>query len=189
MLKLNRQHTGKILIDDEGIENYDQDLYYNLVSAVRKDPTFFAVSIRENLMMIESNFEIIIELCKKLNIHDYIMDLPQGYDTVLLSDASNVNTDVRYLLAVVRMILKGSKILLLDETFNFLNYGTKRNLLELFSGMKNNYTILIITKDKEILDSDYADYLIYMENGKIVHEGKKEELAKNKEYLKDVKKL
>lgn len=189
LLKLNRQHTGKILIDNEAIENYDQDLYYNLVSAVRKDPTFFAVSIRENLMMIESNFEIIIDICKKLNIHDYIMDLPQGYDTILLPDASNVNTDVRYLLAVVRMILKGSKILLLDETFNFLNYGTKRNLLKLFSEMKNNYTILIITKDKEILDSDYADYLIYMENGKIVHEGKKEELAKNKEYLKDVKKL
>ncbi len=189
LLKLNRQHTGKILIDDKAIETYGSDIYYNLVSVVQKNPTFFAVSIRENLTMIEPNFEIIIELCKRLDIHEYIMSLPLGYDTLLLTDGSNINSEVRYLLAIVRMILKGSKILLLDETFNFLGQEITKKLLKLFNEMKNNYTIIIITKDQKILACDQVDYLIYLEKGQVVYEGKKDDVKKDRDYIKDLKRL
>ena len=76
-----------------------------MISSVRRDPTFFNVSIKDNLSIFDSNFENIVNLAKELEIHDYIMALDDGYDTILDARGNNINTDVKYALAIMRVLL------------------------------------------------------------------------------------
>ena len=190
LLRYNRQHTGSILIDDISINNYNNKQISSLISAVRKTPTFFNISIRDNLSIFDSNFENIIYLCKLFNIHDYIMALDDGYDTILLTDATNINSDVKYVLAIIRVILKRTKIMLFDETFDYLSHDLSLKVLTILKDMKQDNTILIITRNKVLIEENYVDNIILLDDNKIIATGLHETLLKdNNDYKKIFKKL
>ncbi|MBQ8892187.1 MAG: ABC transporter ATP-binding protein [Bacilli bacterium] len=190
LLRYNRQHDGKILIDDVDIKEYDSKTLSNILSSVRRDPTFFNISIKDNLSIFESNFENIISLAKELKIHDYIMSLDNGYDTILETNGSNINTDVKYLLAIMRVFLNRPKIMLFDETFDFLSKDLANGVLDTLKSLKGDNTILIISKSKSIIEMPIVDNVIMLNENKIVATGIHEELLKsNKEYKKIFNKL
>lgn len=190
LLKYNRQHIGSILIDNLDISEYDNKQISNIVSAVRKSPTFFNMSIRDNLSIFDSNFENIVYLCKEFLIHDYIMGLSDGYDTVLLTDASNINSDVKYILAIIRVLLKRTKVMLFDETFDYLSGDLSGKILDTIKNMKYDNTILIITRNKELIKDSMVDQVILFNNGKIIATGLHDELVKeHSDYKKIIKKL
>ena len=190
LLRYNRQHEGSVLVDNLEIQKYDPKQISSYISSVRRDPTFFNISIRDNLSIFDSNFENIVSLAKELNIHDYIMALDQGYDTILQTDASNINTDVKYTLAIMRVLLNRSKILLFDETFDFLSHDITENVLNILKEMKKENTILVITKSKSIIELDFVDHIIMLDNNKIVADGEPNKLLKeNSLYKKILKKL
>ena len=190
LLRYNRQHEGSILIDNKDIKEYDSKTLSNMISAVRRDPTFFNISIKDNLNIFESNFENIVNLAKELNVHDYIMSLENGYDTIIETDGSNINTDVKFVLAIMRVLLNRPKILLFDETFDYLSHDISLKVLEIIKSLKEDNTILIISKNKNIVELDYVDQVIMMYENKVVGIGKHQELLKdNKEYKKIFNKL
>ena len=185
LLRFNRQHEGLVLIDDIEIKDYDSKSLSNVISCVRRDPTFFNISIKDNLSIIDSNFENIVNLARELGVHDYIMALPLGYDTVLLTDASNINSDVKYTLAIMRVLLNRPKILLFDETFDFLSNDISIKVLEILRSLKNDNTIVIISKNKNVIELPYIDKVIMLDNSKIVSIGNHKDLLKeNKDYKK-----
>ncbi len=190
LLRYNRQHEGDVLIDDVSVLNYDSKQIGDIVSAVRKNPTFFNISIRDNLSIFDPNFENVVYLCKELGIHDYIMALQDGYDTILQTDAMNINSDVKYVLAIIRVLLKRTKIMLFDETFDYLSKDISLKGLEILKSMKEDNTIVVITKNKEIIEADYVDQVIMLDENKIAFTGIHEELLKNDDnYKKILKKL
>lgn len=184
LLRYNRQHEGIIKIDDKDISTFDNKELAKIISAVRKSPTFFNISIRDNLSIFDSNFENIVYFCKLFNIHDYIMGLENGYDTVLLTDASNINSDVKYVLAIIKVLLKRPKIMLFDEVFDFLSKDLSEKILEEIKKLKGENTIIIISKNKNIIKDDIVDQVIVLENNKILATGLHQELLKNHEYKK-----
>ena len=184
LLRYNRQHEGIIKIDDKDISTFDNKELAKIISAVRKSPTFFNISIRDNLSIFDSNFENIVYFCKLFNIHDYIMGLENGYDTVLLTDASNINSDVKYILAIIKVLLKRPKIMLFDEVFDFLSKDLSEKILEEIKKLKGENTIIIISKNKNIIKDDIVDQVIVLENNKILATGLHQELLKNHEYKK-----
>ena len=184
LLRYNRQHEGIIKIDDKDISTFDNKELAKIISAVRKSPTFFNISIRDNLSIFDSNFENIVYFCKLFNIHDYIMGLENGYDTVLLTDASNINSDVKYILAIIKVLLKRTKIMLFDEVFDFLSKDLSEKILEEIKKLKGENTIIIISKNKNIIKDDIVDQVIVLENNKILATGLHQELLKNHEYKK-----
>ncbi|MBR3660602.1 MAG: ABC transporter ATP-binding protein [Bacilli bacterium] len=185
LLRYNRQHEGKILIDNIDLKKYDATSLSNTISCVRRDPTFFNISIKDNLSIFDSNFENIVNLSKELKIHDYIMSLDKGYDTILETDASNINTDVKFTLAIMRVLLNRPKILLFDETFDFLSYNIASVVLEMLKSLKEDNTILIISKNKSVIEQDFVDQVIMMNNNKVLAMGNHKDLIKeNKEYKK-----
>ena len=93
----HKPKNTKSKIDDKDINTFDSKELAKIVSAVRKSPTFFNISIRDNLSIFDPNFENIVYFCKLFNIHDYIMGLENGYDTVLLTDASSFSLKVSVL--------------------------------------------------------------------------------------------
>lgn len=184
LLRYNRQHEGIIKIDDKDISTFDNKELAKIISAVRKSPTFFNISIRDNLGIFDSNFENIVYFCKLFNIHDYIMGLENGYDTVLLTDASNINSDVKYILAIIKVLLKRTKIMLFDEVFDFLSKDLSEKILEEIKKLKGENTIIIISKNKNIIKDDIVDQVIVLENNKILATGLHQELLKNHDYKK-----
>ena len=184
LLRYNRQHEGIIKIDDKDISTFDNKELAKIISAVRKSPTFFNISIRDNLSIFDSNFENIVYFCKLFNIHDYIMGLENGYDTVLLTDASNINSDVKYILAIIKVLLKRPKIMLFDEVFDFLSKDLSEKIIEEIKKLKGENTIIIISKNKNIIKDDIVDQVIVLENNKILATGLHQELLKNHEYKK-----
>ncbi|MCI5701503.1 MAG: ABC transporter transmembrane domain-containing protein [Erysipelotrichaceae bacterium] len=184
LLRYNRQHEGIIKIDDKDISTFDNKELAKIISAVRKSPTFFNISIRDNLSIFDSNFENIVYFCKLFNIHDYIMGLENGYDTVLLTDASNINSDVKYILAIIKVLLKRPKIMLFDEVFDFLSKDLSEKILEEIKKLKGENTIIIISKNKNIIKDDIVDQVIVLENNKILATGLHQELLKNHDYKK-----
>ena len=181
LLKLNRQHEGEILIDKIDMNEYSDDSYFAAVAAVRKNPTFFHMSIRDNLTLIEPNFEKIINVCRELEIDDDIIKLPEGYDTVISESASNIPTDLKYMLSIARVILKNPKILLFDETLSAFPKEVDLKLLEYFKKTKGKHNVVIISKEKHVIEE--ADQVIFMIKGENAGSGRHEVLLeKNKLY-------
>ena len=183
LLRLNRQHEGIIEIDKLNIDEYADDSYFASVAAVRKNPTFFHMSIRDNLTVIEPSFERVVEVCKELGIHDDIIQLNDGYDTVISENADNITNDIKYMLSVARVILKNPKILLFDETLNAFPKEVDLKLIDYFKKTKGKHNVIIISKEKHVIEE--ADQVIYMEKGKNIIDGKHETiLLKSRKYKK-----
>lgn len=182
LLKLNRKHSGKILIDDIEIEKIDESFYYQLISSVRRDYIFFDLTIMENLKLIDDDEEKIIDVCKKLDIYDYIINLPEGFDTKILSNNRKISTEAKSLLAIARVLIKDSKIMLFDDIISILDEKNQKKVLNLLKNMKKDHTIVIITREENIIKE--SDEVIVLDENKLLAENKYSKLSdKEKESI------
>ena len=111
------------------------------------------------------------------------MMLKEGYDTIISETASNITNDIKYLLSIVRVVLKQPKILLFDETLNAFPKEVDLQLMDYFRKTKGRHNVIIISKEKHVIEE--ADQVIYMEKGEVVASGKHEALLlKNDVYQK-----
>ena len=180
LLKLNSQHSGTIKIDDFQISDIDFEHYYSLVSSIGNYDRFLNISIKENLNIINDNFEHAISICKELGIHNEILKLKNGYDTILNSNDDNLNINTKILLNIARILLKDAKIMIFDEVLCSLNNESREKLLKILEEIRNNHTIIIIDKNIDILSK--SDNIIFLDNGQIIDTGSHKELFKNNLY-------
>lgn len=184
ILRKYKVDSGEILIDNENIYNYSKSVYATNVVGVNQSPFMFNMSIRKNLSLIDSNVEHQIEACKRVGIHDYIMSLPKGYNTILTENASNFSGGQKQLLAIARTLLSKAEILIFDEVTSSLDTILVEKIKEIFENLKLDHTIIIVTHKKDVMK--LADKIIVLNKGKIVGEGSHEELMKNNKYYIDL---
>ena len=171
LMKMNKKHKGNILIDDVPYEKIDDNTFYNLISLVRKEPNFFDLSIKDNLMLVGGNFKEVKKVCEKLGIHDEIMELKDGYNTDINSINAKVSLNLKRGIAIARVILKNSKIIMFDEILDTLEPNLQSKVLELLNELKKDHTILIISREENILEK--SDKIIRLDNNKIKMNSKK----------------
>ena len=190
LLGYNRVHSGEILIDGIDLEQYSKENISNIISFIMEYPSFFNTSIRDNLLLFDNNFENILNVCKYLNIDKEIMNLDDGYETVLYNNGNNISNDLRYLLAFARIFLKKSKIILVDNIFDHISKSLYNKLINIICELKSEHTIIIISNDLKIIKNKYVDKSILFSSGKIIGDGKYSELMlNNKEYYELIRKL
>lgn len=177
LLKLNRQHEGNILVDSNEISEINDESYYKLISYARSNPIFFDCSIRDNFMLIEPDFSKIEKVCKMVKVHDDILKLKDGYDTIVGTDCTVLSSTTKKLLSIARVILKDSRILLFDEIIDSLDKTNKKNILKVLEKLSENHTIMIITRDKSILKM--SDEIILLDQGHVEAVGRHKELLEN----------
>lgn len=184
ILRKYKIDSGEILIDDEDIYNYSDKVYSTNVVGVNQSPFIFNMSIRNNLSLIDSNVDNQIEACKRVGIHDYIMSLPKGYNTILTENAINFSGGQKQLLAIARTLLSKAEILIFDEVTSSLDPLLVEKIKSIFENLKLDHTIIIITHKKDVMK--IADKIIVLNKGKIVGVGSHDELMKNNEYYIDL---
>lgn len=181
ILRLIKPDSGVVLIDKEDIYNYSIDVYKTNVSVVTQKSILFNMSIRDNLSLVDSHFKKCEEVCKRLGIHEEILSLPKGYNTILEENSTNISTRLKQLLSIARSILTNAEILLFDEVTSSLDAANTKKVVSVFKELSKDHTVIIITHKKEVMNK--ADHLIIIDKGRKVADGTLESLENNKYYL------
>ncbi len=181
ILRLIKPDSGVVLIDKEDIYNYSIDVYKTNVSVVTQKSILFNMSIKDNLSLVDSHFKKCEEVCKRLGIHEEILSLPKGYNTILEENSTNISTRLKQLLSIARSILTNAEILLFDEVTSSLDAANTKKVVSVFKELSKDHTVIIITHKKEVMNK--ADHLIIIDKGRKVADGTLESLENNKYYL------
>ncbi len=175
--------SGEILLDGVNIKELDKDSLRGNISIISQNPYIFNMSIRDNLRLVKDGLtdKEMINSCKMACLHDYIMSLPEGYDTIVGEGGVSLSGGQRQRLAIARALVQKTEIILFDEATSALDNETQKEIQDAIDNMQGEYTILIIAHRLSTVIN--SDRLIFIEDGKVIAEGTHEELLKtNKEY-------
>ena len=181
--KLYEITFGKITIDNIDINDFDKDSLRNNISIITQSPYIFNFTIKENLSLVKPDMTKteMINACSLASLHEFIVSLPNGYDTILGEDGINLSGGQRQRLAIARALLKDTEIILFDEATSALDNTTQKEIMEAINNMKGKYTIIIVAHRLSTIKN--SDRIIFIENGKVKSEGTHEQLIKKcKEY-------
>ena len=178
ILRLYDPVAGRILIDGQDIREYTLDSLRQQISVVLQDSMLFAVSVRENIAygkLGASNREI--ETAARLaNAHDFIMDLPEGYDTILSERGANLSGGQRQRIAIARAAIRQSPIVILDEPTTGLDNASDRAVSEALNRLTKGRTTFLISHNLKAVEN--ADLILYVEAGSIIERGTHKELMR-----------
>tara|TARA_E500000178_G_scaffold274129_1_gene272637 strand:- start:1649 stop:3379 length:1731 start_codon:yes stop_codon:yes gene_type:complete len=168
--------SGKILIDNQPINEYSLKSLRNNISLVSQDVSLFDDTIKNNIRYskLTASDEEIIEAAKLSNCEEFIKKLPDGYDTIIGENGIRLSGGEKQRLSVARAILKKSKIILLDEATSSLDAETEDKIQKAINYLtKNKTTIVIAHRLSTILNSN----MIYViDSGNVIAKGSHKEL-------------
>lgn len=176
LLRLYDPQAGSVQVDNIHIRQLDPSALREELSIVQQNAPLFGGSAAENIRFGRSNAsdEDIIAAAKAANAHDFIMELPEGYDTQLGEAATTLSGGQRQRLAIARAILRGAPILLLDEATSALDSESERAIQDAFERLSADRTTIVIAH--RLATVLKADKIAVMEDGHIVDQGTHAEL-------------
>lgn len=170
--------SGRILIDGRDIRDYTRDSLRSCFGIVLQDTYLFSGSIRENIKYgrPEATDEEVREAAALANADAFIRRLPEGYDSVLAENGSNLSQGQRQLLAISRVMLAKPAILILDEATSSIDTRTELHIQDaLLKLMKGRTSFVIAHRLNTIRD---ADTIMVIDSGRIVERGSHDELLR-----------
>jgi len=159
---------GEILIDGIDIRTKDLKVLRSAISAVFQEPLLFSGTIEDNIRLGNegASFEEVVEAAKIAQIHDFIISLPEGYDTVLSDGGENLSQGQRQLLAIARAFLANPAILVLDEATSNVDTHTERLIQDAMLRLMRGRTTFIIAHRLSTIRN--ADLILVVRDGEIV---------------------
>ena len=169
---------GEILIDNFNINDLSEKTIKNNISIVSQSPYIFNLSIKENIRLAntKSTDEEIINVCKKAQIHDLIVEMVNGYDTIVGENGVILSGGQKQRLAIARALIKKSKIILFDEATSALDNNNQEKIKNIIKDLTKDHTVIIVAhRLSTIVD---ADNILVLNDYKIVNSGTHNELMK-----------
>ncbi|WPO83010.1 ABC transporter transmembrane domain-containing protein [Chryseobacterium sp. JJR-5R] len=169
-------NAGEILVDGENIKNIKLSNYRKLFGLVTQDNILFNDTIRNNISLGKPNapLEEIQAAAKVANAHDFIMDLPNQYDTNIGDAGGKLSGGQKQRISIARAVLKNPPIMILDEATSALDTESERFVQDALEKMMENRTSLVIAHRLSTIQK--ADWIVVMEKGNIVEQGTHHEL-------------
>ena len=176
LLRLYDPQKGAVSVEDINVQELDPTALRRAISIVQQNAPLFAGSARENIRFGDpsaTNADV-EAAARAAEAHDFIVALPEGYDTALGENAATLSGGQRQRLAIARAILRKSPILLLDEATSALDSESEQAVQQAFEKMSKERTTLVIAH--RLATVLKADRIVVLEDGQIVDQGTHEEL-------------
>lgn len=158
---------GEVLVDGKNVKEFNYDAFLANFSFVFQDVYLFDDTVRNNIKFGNqgASDEEMIEVAKKARCHDFIMSLPDGYDTVLQEGGSNLSGGERQRISIARAMLKPSKIVVLDEATSSIDPENEKQLLQALDYLLKDKTTIVIAHKLNTIKN--ADQIVVLDKGGI----------------------
>ncbi len=174
-------NAGQIFIDGKNIQNLTRDSLRKAYTMVLQETWLFEGTVFENVAYGKEGAtkEDVTNACKAVDIHDFIMTLPEGYDCILNDDGVNLSKGQKQLLTIARAMLNDSKILILDEATSNVDTRTEIKIHKAMELLMADKTCFVIAHRLSTIRN--SDLILLMENGEVVEKGTHDSLMKKGE--------
>ena len=178
--------SGKILLDDKDIELYKKKDIRKLFGMVLQDSWLFTGTIRENISYENSeiDFDKVVESAKLACAHDFIIKLPQGYDTVVSEDNMVLSQGQKQLITIARIIASNPKFLILDEATSGVDTRTEIRLQKAISNLVKGRTSFIIAHRLSTIKN--ANLILVLKDGHIIEQGTHSQLMEKNGFYHEL---
>lgn len=169
---------GSIMIGGIDIRDIEYDELLSMMGIVMQNVILFNDTIAENIKVGKKNAtkQEIEKAAKEAMIHDFIISLPQGYDTLISEDAVNLSGGQKQRISIARMMLKDAPIIILDEMTSAIDPINERKIQKAMNNLIKGRTTLVIAHHLHTIR--YANQIIVLDEGRIVEKGKHDSLLK-----------
>lgn len=170
--------SGNITVDGNNVLDVTRKSLRKNYGMVLQDTWLKSGTIRENIMFgkPEATEEELLAAAKAAHSHNFIMQLPEGYDTVIAEDGGNLSQGQKQLLCITRIMLCLPPMLILDEATSSIDTRTEQRIQRAFAKLMNGRTSFIVAHRLSTIKE--ADIILVMKNGNIIEQGNHEELLK-----------
>lgn len=174
--------SGDIEMDGESIYNIKIDSLRKNIGIVQQDPFLFTGTIKENLLVgkVNATDEEIIDACEKANIHEFIMTLPEAYETSVGERGVKLSGGQKQRIAIARIFLKNPPILILDEATSALDNVTEHLIQEALDTLAKDRTTIVVAHRLSTVEN--ADSIVVLTEEGIAERGTHKELMEKRGY-------
>ena len=158
-------YSGNIRIDNTDLKELDRESLINNLSIVYQDPFIFNLSIKDNILLsnVNATEEEFVSACKKAKLDEFVLKMPEGYDTVINDKSTNLSGGQKQRIAIARAIMKKSKIILFDEPTSALDRENTEYIKQLIDNLAKDKTVIVVSHDMKLI-KDFDD-IIYINDG------------------------
>ena len=178
--------AGRITLDGRDVRNIKQDDLFACIGVTPQDTVLFSGTVQENISYgsPRASLQEVIQAAKAAQAHDFILELPQGYDTHIAQRGVNLSGGQKQRIAIARAMLHKPKILILDDSTSSVDVETESRIQAAMADMrKGSTTFIVAQRISTILN---ADKIIVLDRGKIVAQGRHTELIKTSSIYKEI---
>lgn len=171
LIGLYQPSLGKVVVNGKSLHLYDQALWRQHIGIVSQDTFTFNSSILDNLRYgrPQASFEEIVDAAKVAQAHEFILDLPDGYDTIVGERGYRLSGGQRQRLALARAFVKQPEILILDEATSALDSESEKLIQQALTEFQKNRTVITIAHRLSTIVE--ADKILVFEKGKLIEQG------------------
>ena len=182
LMRLYDQNKGSIEIDGINTLSIDRNSLRKMYGMVLQETWIFKGSIKENIAYGKSDAtdDEIITAAKKARAHKFIINLPDGYDTMVEESGGNISEGQKQLICIARIILTKPPMLILDEATSFIDTRTELQIQKALDAMMQGRTTFIVAHRLSTIEN--ADMILVMDKGKIIEQGTHRDLLAKKGY-------
>ena len=179
-------NSGAILVDGHNIKDFERGNLRKMFGMVLQDTWLFAGTVKDNIKYgkEDATEHEVIEAAKAAHVHHFIKTLPNGYNSILNEESSNVSAGQKQLLTIARVILADPKILILDEATSSIDTRTEIQIQQAMDNLMEGRTSFIIAHRLSTIKN--ADLILVMNHGDIVEQGTHEELLEKQGFYADL---
>jgi ABC-type bacteriocin/lantibiotic exporter with double-glycine peptidase domain len=182
---LYTEFTGSITYNDFPLSNLNIAALRGLIGYSSSENEVFEGTIYENISMgrDEISLDEVLKACEPVDLLSYVQSLPDGFDTMLLSEGKTLSQSIKLKIILARCIAKKPKLILLDDTLSQLATATRKKFLEYLLDKQRGWTVIAVSNDPEFLKM--LDRVVVVDNGEVIDEGSYDELSQ-KTWAKDL---
>ena len=170
LLRFYQPQHGRILIDGTPLDEIDQHNLRDQMGVVLQDPFISAGTVRDNITLgLPIAQEKVIAAAQQAQLHEFVMSLPDGYDTLLGERGGNLSTGQRQLLSLARTLVREPRILILDEATANVDSHTEAVITKALSKLRGSTTILAIAHRLSTIT--HADQIVVLHQGHVIQQG------------------